>query len=443
MRTAALRSGLINPATLSKGVRPLPRYPEFPSTTLAAITTKASLYNGNSAASDVSVSDSPYGLSTAPQIDLPASSQLISTVAVASPCDVRNGHISFEYKTISGISAASGTLTSFKIRLYSSGSPAAPPANYTETGNMGSYFKAFAVGRWQRFGVPISWFNVIGGSGATLSAVTWARIEIICGATGATIQLGYIRFYPNPLSQAKVIFRWDDAVASAYTIGKPLLDAIGKPGFLAPGAVASAQGFGGAGRMTLAQVAECRAAGWQVGSQSYSTESAQADYAAYLAEYRSMMAYAAANGYRTDAVDGTFYSSVGPATSVAASAMRAAGVRTIQRFDNGNAENPPNIPGETFPFADEFNIRSLNMAQPGGSGATITTRVQQALSRAITDKGVLILAMHDDLTNADALQAFNDVISTYNSDPTKFDITTPTALLTPYLALYGPKTYLP
>ena len=426
------------------GASPLPKYPNFPSQTLGKIENKASLYNGNATAADVAVSDSPYGLSTAPQIDLPASSQLISSASiVSSGVDVRGGHVSFEFKAISGISSASSILTSFKVRLYSSGSPSAPPANYTETGNMGSYFKSFAVGgRWQRYGIPTSWFTSVGGSGANLAAVTWARIEIICGSTGATIQLGYIRFYPNPLARAQVIFRWDDAVASAYTIGKPLLDAIGKPGFLAPGAVASPQGFGGAGRMTIAQMQACRDSGWQCGSQAYSTEAAQPDYAAYLTEFQGMMGYAAANGYRTDAVDGTFYSSVGPGTTQAVKAMRDVGVRTIQRFDNGNAENPPNIPGETFPFADEFNIRTLNMAAPGGAGAAKTTYVQYALNRCVADKGVLILGMHDDLTDANALQAFKDVISAYTADSTRFEITTPNALLAPYLASYGPKTYL-
>lgn len=371
--------------------------------------------------------------------------------------DVRNGHITGWMK-VNPYASGNWASGSFELRLYSTGSPSgAEPANYHKAVNR--FDGIVTDGGFVKLGAHANDFTIT-GTGADLSAITWASWTFrAAGATAVAARVSDMQFVPNPRTKAAVIFRWDDAWKS--TSLRDLFISVGAPMYLAPGAVASSNGFNGAGyntpptnnpsRWSIDEVIAMRALGWQVGTQAYDTENNQPDQASYLAQFQSMQDYYRARGWVSDASDGTYYSNVNFNTQYARQSMLEKGSATIQRFNNGrNNVNPPIAYGETFPFRDETCIQTLNLAAPGlGPGlvppiTTTTDSVTVSLNQTIANKGVLIIAGHNDLYEQQAeLDAINYVLNRWIAGgKSEFDITTPKALLDPYRRLYGTRSYV-
>ncbi|MFV3492918.1 hypothetical protein ACNJFF_21115, partial [Mycobacterium tuberculosis] len=70
-------------------------------------------------------------------------------------------------------------LDSYRVRLYSSGSPSSPGANYHEFNFSGLIREGQKdkEQRWGSFAAPVSQFTAV-GTGADLTAVTWAMVTM-------------------------------------------------------------------------------------------------------------------------------------------------------------------------------------------------------------------------------------------------------------------------
>jgi hypothetical protein len=409
-------------------------YPTFPFTTLAKLQTTADIQSTYLATVvDQPMSDSPYGPTAIKWTGSNANGSITSKTLLTTPVDVRNGSIRWTFKPIIGVPDYN-----WSIVLYSSGSPSAPPANYHSGGGsvpLQSYSSGgnTGLGRWQSIGIPVNTNFTAVGSGADLSKVTWAAISV--GGSSTSTAIGNIDFVPNPRPKAAVIVRFDNGYGNAYTKGFPLLQAVGAPAFFSLTTGLSL--VGQTGFLTSSQISDLIAHGWQLSVKSYSTED-QATVDAMTpaqrnAEYQNCRAVAASFGVRRSSYDSIYYSNVGP-TDMTAYPQLSGNFRTLMNFSGGNpGANPPQYFGECFPFGDRYNILTMSLVSDGGSGATLTTYLGYALDQARLNKGVLIISMHNDLANSDALQAFKDMI-TYvtvtHSDTMEF--TTPRKLLAPY-----------
>jgi hypothetical protein len=420
------------------------KYPLFPTRMLGKFHSRADLLEPGGAISDDTTQADPYYPETKTGLVVNVSTKLLALRPLLNhlPVDVRKTNIRGRYRAIANMLPNSASMSTFEIRLYSSGTPASPPADYHRVNfGYGAGYKhtsaSNGASRWQDHACGIDVYHGI-GNGADLSAVTHEGWFLQSAGRPVHIGIGPIVAVPQLRKKPAVIFRWDDAVSTCYTIGYPLLDAIGKQGFLAPGAIAnSSAGFGAYGRMSKSQAFELHQRGWQIGSQTYDSEGAQPDYNSYKSkEFVPMLEYAALAGWANDSFDGSFFSDVSANNVIAYRAMKDAGMRTIQRFDNGNPQNPPTPHGETFPLSDPGNWHCLNLAQPGGSGENISAFAQYAIDQVVANNGIIVFGMHNDLTNPHVLQAFKDIISRYKRLG-DFDIMTPRQLLDPYLALYG------
>lgn len=425
------------------------KYPNFPQTSLMAPRQVGDFLTSGSGTFTL-VSDSSFsdGRQVVEIVPTSASIGQIRT-PLRSALDVRNGHISGWMKVKPYVSGNWGN-NSFELRLYSTGSPSgAEPSNYHKAINR--FEGLITDGGFVKLGAHANDFTIT-GTGADLSAITWASWTFrAAGATAVAARVSDMQFVPNPRTKAAVIFRWDDAWKS--TTLRDLFYSYGVPMFLAPGAVASSNGFNGAGyntpptnnpsRWSIDEVNDMRTHSWQCGTQSLVDETTVNDFVA-------MQQYYQARGWTADAADGTYYSNINFNTSTARQRMLAAGSRTIQQFKNGrNNVNPPFAYGETFPFRDETAIQTLNLAAPGlGPGltpaiTTITDSITVSLNQTIANKGVLVIAGHNDMYEQQTeLDAITYVLNRWQSGGgTEFDILTLNQLLNPHIASYGTRDY--
>jgi len=425
------------------------RYPSFPYTTLADFRTTADIQNNFiGSAADVADPDSPYGSTSIQETFNGGTSTLVSKTILSTPVDVTNGMIQWTFKPENAILPTSSPLTTFNIRLYSAGTPASPSANYHQAFsatwlNTASTAVTGSNGRWQSHGVPTGQFVIGGGTGADLTQIKYALI-LARVSSGKTARIGSIRFYPNPLAKAKVIIRMDDGYKDAFTIAKPLLDAVGAGGFLAIGQANNVIGTNDTFWLNWTQIQALKNSGWQYGAQSYSTETKSVidamTSAQRLAEYANTRNLArTVNAYR-DTYDGTYFSQVDQ-TDMINYPEFSTSFRTAQTFYNANLNQNPPLPfSEPFPFGDPkrivaVNINSFGNGQQNGAGSTISQYLLLYLDMVRTTKGVAIIAMHNDLSVcANCLTAFNDMITYVTQTyPSQIEfVSGPRQLLAPY-----------
>jgi len=410
-------------------------YPTFPFTTLAKLQTVSDM-QAHSAGTyvDQAMADSPYGATAIQWTANGSNGGVISKTLLSTPVDVRNGNIRFTFKPLNQISNSPG-LFQFNIVIMSAGTPAAPSGNNHQAVILlpiEQLSTSATVGRWQSIGIPVNSNFTAVGTGADLSAIKYATISLGGGAN--SMALGNVDFVPNPRSKAAVLVRFDDGYDQSYTIGFPLLQAVGAPAALAIGA--SQTHINGGGQLTTSQIRTLLNAGWQYMSQSWSTEDQPTvdgwTSAQRLAEYVSTRNVAKQwNRYR-DSYDGTYYSNVNYQDMVAWPELNAS-FRTLTNFLSGVASGGPLYLGEGFPFGDPKNIISLGLASDGGSGVTLTTFLNTALEQARTNRGVLVLTIHNELGDPNALQAFNDMITYVTvTHPSEIEFSTMRKLLAPY-----------
>jgi hypothetical protein len=405
-------------------VSSLPRYPNFPKTQIWSLRSTSDMASTPSGMTNIT--DTPTGGGVRLTVTTTAKT---FAIAFQSPVNVTGGNVKFWFRAASAITS----INLFRMRLLSAGTPGGGDGGNSLSLKSGPQNNR--SGGWQYWGCSTDDMNTI-GTGADKSAITWMYFSLSTSSGTVDVDFSDVFFEPNPRTKAAVIFAGDDASPTIYS--QLYTNYLHANGYLGPmfngGAMASAQGFDQSGRITTAQANEMIAGGGQFMSQAWSTESIPADYDV---EYAGMMAAAAAKGrdWRNGSVDGSFYSSVTPVNETARQAMVRHGIRTIRRFDNGNPTNPPFPVGGTFPFIDELNIPSLNVAQPGGTGVNIPTYIGYEVERTKTNKGVLILSGHNDWSDTNVQTAVTNVMN--DAAAGNIEIHTMSSLLASYLAQYG------
>ena len=428
----------------------LKKYPNFPQTTIMAPRQAGDYLTYGSGTftlvDDSSFDDGRKVIKVTPNLNVEG--RVCSLLK--SPEDWRNGHVSVWLK-ISPFNTANWQTLS--LRVYSSGSPASPPANYS---HMSGIFSDFvAGGGFTKNGKHTKELSVQ-GTGADMSAVTWTAVHVRGQNVANDILISDIQFVPDQLQRAVIAFRKDDAWRSDSL--RNFFISRGIPFHEAPGAIAGPNGYNGDGyntppvsnpsRETLDNINAWRATGkLQVMPQALLTEDAQPNQLAYRQEFEGYQKYHRDHNWTDDAADVTYYNTSGIAVPYVRQEMLRAGARSIGRFLNGrNNVDPPFATTETFPFRDETAVQWINLAapglHPGGGITTITDSIMRSIDRAIAIKGFVGIAGHNDMYEQSAeWDAIVAVADRWAANPGQFDVVLVKDVLDPFLAQYGGRTY--
>lgn len=116
----------------------------------------------------------------------------------------------------------------FRIRLYSAGTPSSPDANY-HTFNVvvdGTVrpIQPVSGADWAKISVAIGRFTAV-GTGATLTAITYAAIEVYqpSNSVPISIALGSITAFENALTRAAVVIAFDGIYRSQWNNALPIM----------------------------------------------------------------------------------------------------------------------------------------------------------------------------------------------------------------------------
>ncbi|WP_433911135.1 hypothetical protein [Sphingomonas yabuuchiae] len=165
-------------------------------------------------------------------------------------------------------------LADYRIRLYSEGSPASPGANY-HVFNASSLIREGQKGgeqRWGSFTIPVAAFTAT-GTGANLSAWTWAMVEVAPNSSSSTVlAVGNVEVVGNALAKAKMIIGFDDQYPASIAYASRAMARYGFRGVLY---LSPAIDTGRAGKLAPVMLKSLHDnLGWQIASQAWSTEAA-------------------------------------------------------------------------------------------------------------------------------------------------------------------------
>ena len=315
---------------------------------------------------------------------------------LSTPVNVNNGMIRitvcFPYGPPDFSTKYSGAMSTLRVQLFSAGSPAAVGANYHQASlTPGGFVSVSQAKRTYSFSIHVSQLSMV-GTGADLSAITWARFQLNTGSAGngAKFRPIAIDFVPNVLSKAIVVFTNDDFHEGCWNVMMPILAKYGYPAVMCGDSFAALeQGTG----LTLEQVRILREKyGWQVANQNYNNETGVAK-----SNERMVQEHAKYNlfGLSTGISDMEDTSS-GFATYTNIRDDNMPAIRRMYRsnmlFLNGTNTTPPMTFGETAPFGDPYRIRRLNMT--GFTAGTFYDRFKDHVDQAVAAKGVALFACH-------------------------------------------------
>lgn len=357
-----------------------------------------------------------------------------STVATFGPAsalgtgvDVTDSDIHFEYSfpDNAGTNYGQSTkLSTFAIELYSSGSPASPPADYHNCAV--SVFSpgfikvdARTGGAIVSFSVPNSSFVAV-GAGATTTAITWARFKVTGGSSGAGCKFRphSIRSVKKARSKAAVVFLFDDMHIGQYTGALPILSKYNYPACLAVDTVVK---MGQSGFMTPQQLVNVHQRhGWQMVGQVQGGNGASttidtgisAEHAiSQAARFKTMMKALGISGTEDFSHGSTSFHGASGLTGMLYDNFPALKrmFRDSVSFLGGTNTNPPMTFGESAPFGDPYAIRRMNMS--GFTATTFAERWQNHVDQAIANKGVAIFGAHSEFNSAgEALTALGTLV---------------------------------
>lgn len=342
-----------------------------------------------------------------------------ASTSLPAGTDVRNGIIRLWFKPAANVA---GRLSRFSIELHSEGSPDFPTANYhqLDPGNAPSQFggmltSAAGAGRWQAFSVSTAQF-IAAGKGADLSSIKFVRLFLRSTAgADVKIQLKNVEWYPNKLPKAAVVFRFDDSYLSEYAFNE--LKKRGYKAVLYPSPIAGT--VGKPGRLTEEQLKVYNDLGWQIASQAWSTE----DYATLSAmtsedknnEFVKLRNWHLSLGFK-GGEDGSYFSQITHRELGFYPAFEKH-FRSMVRFDGGFSHTLPMLYGETYPFGDPMNIRCLNGATAAW-GANTAVALTNFINQAITNKGVALIAFHNELAvPGNARDGFDAALAFIDANP--------------------------
>lgn len=318
-------------------------------------------------------------------------------------------------------------LDSYKIRLYSEGNPSAPGANYHEFNAAGLIREGQknAEQRWGSFTIPVSAFTAV-GSGANLSAVTWAMVTMQANSSaGMTIAVGNVELVANALTKAKFIIGFDDQYPATINYAARAMARYGFRGVLY---LSPAVDTGRTGKLPIAQVKTLHDyLGWQIASQAYSTENnvgpgglelMSADQRA--AETAKLRNWQNAMGLSGGA-HGSYFGNVGAANMLTYPMFR--NYRSVRAYYFGEFGTV-----ETYPWGDPMRIRAMGAGEFQWSNSTVlfSTYWKNHVDRAMSQKGVGFLVFHDGLSGSMSnwRPAFDQLLAYLDANRALIDVVT-------------------
>lgn len=358
--------------------------------------------------------------------------QLRPAAAMAAPVNATGQIVRLWTKPIANVDPR---LDSYKIRLYSTGTPSSPSANYHEYNASGLIREAQKNGeqRWGSFTIPVSQFVAV-GTGADLTAVTWAMVTMQANSSsGLTIAVGNVELVANALTKAKMIISFDDQYPNTIAYASRAMARYGFRGVLY---VSPAIDTGRTNKLTIAQLKNLHDnLGWQIASQAYSTENSTgaggidvmtADQrTAESAKLRSWQNGLGLSGGST----GSYFSNVGP-TDMVAYPMFRQNFRSMRAYYFGEFSVV-----ETYPWGDPMRIRAMGAGefQWGNNAAIYTTYWKNHIDRAMAQKGVGFIVFHDGLGGglSNWRAAFDQMLAYLDANRAAIDVVTVDDLETP------------
>jgi hypothetical protein len=328
-------------------------------------------------------------------------------------------------KSIANVDPRLGT---FKIRLYSAGTPSSPGGNYHEFNAAAAIREGQKAGeqRWASFTIPVSAFTAV-GTGADLSAIAWAMVEIAPNSSaGMTIAVGNIELVANGLTKAKMIIGFDDQYPATIAYASRAMARYGFRGVLY---VSSAIDTGKAGKLTSATIKNLHDnLGWQIASQAYSTENAigaggidtmTADQR--TAEMAKLRSWQNALGL-TGGGHGSYFTNVGPSDMIAFPMFRQH-FRSMRAYYFGEFSQV-----ETYPWGDPMRIRAMGAGefQWGNSPSIYSNYWKNHVDRARAQMGVGFLVFHDGLSGSMSnwQAAFDQLMAYLDANRASIDVVT-------------------
>jgi len=397
---------------------------------LGYFATKANINSAAATLTDVTTVDALYG-TTALQATIGGNVELIvaPTAVLTVPVNITDGIIRLMLKPIANLK---GNLNKFEIQLHSALTPATAGANYhsinafAAPADLHARLTASAgTGRWQGYSIAVNQFTAT-GTGADLTQITFARLVLRSASTNVTVQLGNIDFVPNKLTKAKCILSFDDAYLSHLTYAAAQMSKYGFRGVLFPSPITTFIGSD-ATRLTAQQIKNMHDnLGWQIGSQSWSTEDStlidamtETEFTTELSKLRTWQNTLGLTGGE----HGSYFSNVGIEDLIAYPTFRKH-YRSMRTYFVGQASVVPLQFGETFPFGDPMAVRAVNGATSSWA-ATTGAMLQAHIDQAITNKGVAYLAWHNDLASAgNARTGFDTLLAYLDSHRSTIDVVT-------------------
>ena len=326
-------------------------------------------------------------------------------------------------------------LASYKVRLYSTGSPSSPGANYHEFDFSGLIREGQKGGeqRWGSFAVPVSQFTPV-GSGADLGAVTWAMVTMQANSSsGLTIAVGNVELVANGLAKAKMIIAFDDQYPATINYASRAMARYGFKGVLY---VSPAIDLGRPGKLTVTQLKTLHDnLGWQIASQAYSTENnvgvggidvmTSDQRTAEIAKLRNWQNALGLSGGN----HGSYFSNVGVTDMIAYPMFRQA-FRSMRAYYFGEFSII-----ETYPWADPMRIRAMGAGefQWGNSASIYSTYWKNHIDRAMAQKAVGFIVFHNGLDGglSNWRPAFDQMLAYLDANRAAIDVVTVEDLETP------------
>lgn len=330
---------------------------------------------------------------------------------LATPVDVTahsiRARIAMPYNSAINYLNVTNAYNSFKVRLYSAGTPASPAADYHEITFSRSSLAAMQLitttdsGVIYEIGADISVATVV-GTGATLTAITYAEFMIesaVAGAVGAKLRLFDISAVPRQKSKATIMFAGDDIFSSQWTIFAPLMRKYGYPWMLGVDSMAK---IGASGFMSLDQMQQLvQRDGCEVIYQNMIDETTRdLSPEMWLSRASEFVLTAKALGLG-DVLHGSY--GFGTNLNIDDERMEAAKrmFKTLHLFINGSNSNPPFTHRELQPFMDPCRVKRMNVS--GFTAGTFLQRWKDHIDQAVTVNGVAFFGFHNDFASGEAL----------------------------------------